>query len=99
MCCSAQNVETRILDLKQQLMNQAFKLMQDPRVGKALQNPRVMQGLMGAVQLSSKVQQNLDSSMKRVVQSLNLATSEEVDQLRQTIARLENQIDDQQHRS
>ena len=87
------------MDFRQQLMTQAFKLLQDPRVGKALQNPRVMQGIMGAVQLGSKVQQNLDASVRRVVQGLNLATSEEVDELRRTIERLENQLEDQRRSS
>ena len=83
------------MEFKQQLMNQAFKLLQDPRVGKALQNPRVMQGIMGAVQLGSKVQQNLDASVKRVFQGLNLATSDEVHELRRTVERLENELEDQ----
>ena len=83
------------MDFKQQLMNQAFKLLQDPRVSKALQNPRVMQGVMGAMQLGSKVQQNLDASVKRFVHGLNLATSEELHELRRTVERLEDELDDQ----
>jgi hypothetical protein len=30
------------VDVKQQLMDQAMRLMRDPRVMKALQNPKVM---------------------------------------------------------
>lgn len=85
------------MDIKQQLMNQAFKLMQDPRVAKALQNPKVMQGVMNAVQLSTKAKQGFDSSMQRMVQGLNLATTAEVEELRKTIERLENQLDEQQN--
>ena len=87
--------ENSAVDFKQQLMNQAFKLLQDPRISKALQNPRVMQGIMSAVQMSTKVQENLDASVKRVVHGLNLATSEEVHELRRTVERLENELEDQ----
>ncbi|MDD9944046.1 MAG: hypothetical protein OXU20_23590 [Myxococcales bacterium] len=83
------------MDIKQQLMNQAVKLMQDPRVSRALQNPRVMQGLVGAVQIGTKVQHNLDQNLRKVAQGLNLATGAEVDELRRTISRLEEQLEQQ----
>ena len=76
-------------------MNQAVKLMQDPRVSRALQNPRVMQGLVGAVQIGTKVQHNLDQNLRKVAQGLNLATGAEVDELRRTISRLEEQLEQQ----
>lgn len=80
------------MDLKQQLMTQAFKLMQDPRVAKALQNPKVMQGVMGAMQLGAKVQKNLAYSSTAVARGLNLATTAEVEELRSTIDRLEREL-------
>ena len=80
------------MDLKQQLMTQAFKLMQDPRVAKALQNPKVMQGVMGAMQLGAKVQKNLAHSSTAVARGLNLATTAEVEELRSTIDRLEREL-------
>ena len=85
--------ETPVVDIKQQLMNQAFKLMQDPRVSKALQNPKVMQGLVTAVQLGTRVQQNLDENLRKVVHGLNLATVAEVEELRRTVSRLEDQLE------
>lgn len=80
------------MDLKQELMNQAMRLMQDPRVMKAIQNPKVMQGLMGAVQLRAKVQQNVESGVTRVAKHLNLATSAELRELRRIVRRLETEL-------
>lgn len=82
------------MDLKQQLMTQAFKLMQDPRVARALQNPRVMQGVVGAMQLGARVQKNITTGTTVVARSLNLATTEEVAELRTTIDRLERELAD-----
>jgi hypothetical protein len=81
------------LDLKQQLMNQALRLMQDPRVAKAMQNPAVMQGMMGALQLRAKVQTNLETQVQKVAKSLNLATGAEVRELRRTVRRLERELE------
>lgn len=83
------------MDVKQQLVEQAMRLMRDPRVMKALQNPKVMQGLMSAFQFKAKVQQNLESNIQRVAKGLNLATAAEVRELRRTIGRLERELDGQ----
>ena len=81
------------MDLKQQLMNQALRLMQDPRVAKAMQNPKLMQGMMGALALRAKVQTNLESQVQRVAKTLNLATGAEVRELRRTVRRLERELE------
>jgi hypothetical protein len=81
------------LDLKQQLVNQALRLMQDPRVAKAMQNPTLMQGMMGALALRAKVQTNIESQVQRVAKTLNLATGAEVRELRRTVRRLERELE------
>jgi hypothetical protein len=83
------------LDLKQELMNQALRLMQDPRVMRAMQNPKLMQGLMGALQLRAKLQQNVETSVQRVAKRFNLATDAELRELRRTVRRLEREIEAQ----
>jgi hypothetical protein len=84
-----------VVDVKQQLVDQAMRLMRDPRVMKALQNPKVMQGLMSAFHFKAKVQQNLESQVQRLAKGLNLATAAEVRELRRTIGRLEREVDGQ----
>jgi polyhydroxyalkanoate synthesis regulator phasin len=85
------------VDVKQQLIEQAMRLMQDPRVMKALQNPKVMQGLMNAFQLKAQIQQNLETNIQRLAKGLNLATAAEVRELRRTIDRLERELDGQRN--
>ncbi len=87
------------MDLKQELVNQALKLMQDPRVMRAMQNPKVMQGLMGALQLRAQIQKNLESQLEKVAKGLSLATEAEVRELRRTVRRLEREIDAQRNSS
>lgn len=81
------------MDIKRELLDQATRLMQDPRVSKALQHPAVMQGLVQALQVRAKVQSNLESSVQRVAKSLSLATSAEVRELRRTVRRLERELE------
>jgi len=80
------------VDLKRELVDQALKLMQDRRVLRAMQNPRVMQGLMGALQLRALVQTRIESGVSRLARSLNLATEAEIRELRRTIRRLEHEL-------
>lgn len=81
------------MDLKDELLGRATRLMQDPRVVKALQHPALMSGLIQALQVRAKVQINLESSVQRVAKSLNLATSAEVRELRRTVRRLERELE------
>ena len=81
------------MDIKQELLERAARLMQDPRVAKALSNPALMQGLTQALQMRAKVQSNLESGVQRVAKTLRLATSAEVRELRRTVRRLEREIE------
>jgi hypothetical protein len=58
-----------------------------------MQNPALLQGVMGALQLRAKMQQNLESGVQRVAKRFNLATGAEVRELRRTVRRLEREID------
>lgn len=84
------------MDLKQQLFNKALQVMQDPRVAKALQNPKVIQGVMSALKLKSELEKNVDAGMKVVAKSLNLATESEVRELKRAIKRLERELEGKQ---
>jgi transcriptional regulator NrdR family protein len=88
-----------VADLKQQLVNKALHVLQDPRVAKALQNPKVIEGLMGALKLRTEVQKNLDAGIKLIAKSLNLATESEVRELKRAIKRLERELEGKDHRS
>jgi hypothetical protein len=61
----------------------------------ALQNPKLMQGLMGAVQLKAKVQQNLETGVQKVAKRFSLATEAEVRELRRLVRKLERELEAQ----
>jgi hypothetical protein len=81
------------VDWKQQLLNKALVLMQDPRVAKLVQDPRVMSGIFGALKLRSVVQRNVGSRVRRLVKSLHLASEDEVRELQRAVSRLEHELE------
>jgi len=84
------------MDLKEQLMNQAMKMMQDPRVMKAMQNPKVMQTVMGAIQMRAKMQHEMDAQIEKVAKTLKLATRAEVRELKRALTNLERELQKKQ---
>jgi hypothetical protein len=81
------------LDWKQQLVNKALVLIQDPRVAKVVQDPRVMSGIFGAMKLRSEVQRNVSASVRKVMKSLHLASEDEVRELQRAVSRLEQELE------
>jgi hypothetical protein len=79
--------------LKQQFLSKALTLLQDPRVAKVLQDPRVMSGIMGAMKLQSDVKRSVEERVQRVVKSLHLASESEVQELQRAVARLERELE------
>lgn len=69
-----------------------MKLMQDPRVGKLMQDERVMKAAMQAFQLRGKVQEQIDARVESVAKSLGLVTKAEVRELKRTVRRLETEL-------
>jgi hypothetical protein len=82
------------MSFKKSAMEQAMKLMASPTVGRWMQNPKVMQAVMSAMQLPGKVQAHLDDHRRTLARALNLATQEEVEGLRSTIRDLDSQLGD-----
>ena len=81
------------MDWKQQFFNKAFMLMQDPRVAKVVQDPRVMSGVMNAFKLKAELQRNLEGGMQKFARALDLASESEVSELRRAVSRLERELE------
>jgi polyhydroxyalkanoate synthesis regulator phasin len=79
-------------ELKKSLMKQGLKLMSDPRVAKMLQDPRVMKALMQAMAMPGKVQSFTNEQIEKLAKSMNLATEDEVNDLKRTVRRLEDEV-------
>lgn len=86
------------MDLKRTLMSTALRLMQDPRVQKVAQNPKVLQGIVSAWEFKTRVEREFDAGVRRVAHDLDLATPEEVRGMRSTIERLERELEGERER-
>jgi polyhydroxyalkanoate synthesis regulator phasin len=78
--------------LKKNLVQQGMKLMGDPRVAKIMQDERVMKALMGAMSVPGKVTTFTSEQVERLAKAMSLATEDEVNDLRRTIRRLEEEV-------
>lgn len=77
-------------------MDQIMKLMQNPTVMQVVSNPKVMNAVMSAMSMRGKVAGVTSAATKTVARSLGLATRDEVRELRRTVRRLEEQLNDQE---
>lgn len=78
--------------LKSALLAQGIKLMGDPRVAKLMQDPRVLKTLMGAMSMPGKVQSFTSEQVERLAKAMDLATEDEVKDLRRTVRQLEEEV-------
>ena len=69
--------------------------MEDPRVGKLMQDERVMKVATQAFQLRGKVQDEIDQRVEKVAKSLGLVTKNDVRDLKRTIKKLETELEKQ----
>jgi len=80
------------VSLKDRITEQSKKLLQDPRIAQAMQDPRVVKATMRAIQLRGEVQEKIDARVDELAQSLNLATKKEVRELKRTIRKMEREM-------
>jgi hypothetical protein len=78
--------------MKQSLMNQGMKLMSDPRVMKLMQDERVMKAVTAAMSMPGKAQSYAREKVEGIAKAMALATEGEVNDLRLTVRRLEDDI-------
>ncbi len=86
------------MDVKKAAMDQLMKLMQNPKVMQVAMNPKVMGTIMKAMALRGKVSSATSAATQSVARSLNLASREEVKELRRTVRRLEDLVNEMEAR-
>ncbi len=74
------------------LFERGMQLLQDPRFSKVAADPRVMRAVMQAMAVPGMVQQFTSDQIASLAKKLNLASEEEVAQLRRTVRRLEEDL-------
>jgi cell division protein FtsB len=85
-------VDWGAMSLKKTLMKQGMKMMGDPRVQKLMQDERVMKALMQAMSVPGKVQTFTSDQVEKIAKAMSLATEDEVNDLKRTVRRLEDEI-------
>jgi hypothetical protein len=80
------------MNLKKTLLSQAMKLAQNPKVMELATHPKVMEVAMRAMAARGEVTTAVHGATRTVARGLNLATRDEVKELRRTIRKLEEQL-------
>lgn len=78
--------------VKDAVFGQAVKLAGNPRLGKLVTDPRVMNAAMKAMSLGGQLKGELDRAGRVAAGVFGLATQDEVASLRSTIAGLEDTV-------
>lgn len=78
--------------LKKTIMKQGMKMLSDPRVMKLMQDERVMKAVMQVMAVPGKVQTFTQENAERLAKAMALATVDEVNDLKRTVRRLEDEV-------
>lgn len=84
------------MSMKKTLLNQGMKIMSDPRVMKLMQDERFMKAVMGLMSVPGRVSTFAQDQSARFARAMELATEQEVKDLRRTVRSLEEQIAEMQ---
>jgi polyhydroxyalkanoate synthesis regulator phasin len=74
------------------LQEHLFALLQDPRVAKLMQEPKVQQLVVKAFRFRGRVEGGFEQRVQRVADALNLATQRDLRSLRRKIRHLEEEL-------
>ena len=73
-------------------------LLQDPRVGKLMQEPKVQELAVKACRWRGRIQGGFDQGVQRVAKRLNLATQRDLRSLQRRIRHLEHELREAEER-
>lgn len=80
------------------LKDHLFTLLQDPRVAKLMQEPKVQQLVVKAFRFRGRLEGGFDEHVQRVAGTLNLATQRDLRSLRRQIRLLEQALREAEER-
>jgi hypothetical protein len=80
------------MSLREALLSQGNKWMSDPWILKLVQNEQLMKAVMTAMSLPGRVEGITRETAERFAKRMNLATADEVSDLRRAVRALEDQI-------
>jgi hypothetical protein len=85
--------------LKQEAMRQGMKLIANPKVMKLMADPRFMNVISQGFAVKGRIQSEIDGRLRWVAETFNLATKEEVDNLRRALDRMEASLSSLERKS
>jgi len=77
---------------RQQVMRQGMKLMTNPKVMKMMADPRVMSAISQGFAIKGQIQSHVEGTLRQVASMLNLATKEEIEELRRSLTQVEDSV-------
>jgi hypothetical protein len=81
-----------------ELKDRLFSLLQDPRVTRLMQNPKVQQLLIRGFRLRGRIEGAFDQRVQRIADILNLATQRDLRSLHRRIRHLERELREAEER-
>lgn len=81
-----------------ELRDRLFKLLQDPRIAKLMQNQKVQQAVVRGFRFRGRIEGVWDQRAQQVASMLNLATQRDLRSLQRRIRHLEQELRDAQER-
>ena len=75
--------------LKDKMMAKGLQLMQSPMVGKIMENEKVGIALTKAMNVPLKLTASLNAQKERIVTLFDLATQQDMDELRRALSKVE----------
>ncbi|HUU01312.1 MAG TPA: hypothetical protein VM425_07745 [Myxococcota bacterium] len=80
--------------IKKAAINQAMKLMTNPKVGKILSDPRFMNAIGKGFEMHGQIRDHVEGKLRHLADSLNLVSKEEFSNLDRKINQVKTGLED-----
>jgi len=80
--------------LKKAAMNQAMKIMSNPKFGKLMSDPRVMNAISKGFEVHGQIRTHLEEHLRSLASSLNLVSKDEFSNLSTRLSQVQNNLED-----
>ncbi len=80
--------------VKKAALNQAMKLLSNPKLGEWLSDPRFTGAISKGLELHDQFRTNVESGIRNLTDSLNLASKDDLGSLRQKLNQVEHHVGD-----
>lgn len=78
--------------IKQEAMRRGMRLMSNPKVMKMMADPRFMNAISQGFALKGRIESEIECRLRKIAETLNLATREDVETLRRSISQMESSV-------